>query len=475
MTAYERVGSTYKPFYKDKKFTINLHYTSAGGGVAEKPKTRSVQDVHSSTSSSGCTSRTQTNSYMKFYQTNCQSIDAMTFSQVKKDALQMLKDPKTPVEVKIMLGDWLFRKVSRCFHMSEDVLEETCGDLTPPIDKCQNTIIKSEYLQFTNIDSINKIALHFYLNRFTHKDKFFILQLLNDTQLVKNYVQDSRITEDSLRQHFLEWLKSSSVFEQQSNILDTLLKYYSSDPQVAQVYNKMRWGENKEQGTLYEDEQNVHDEGIKQSSLDAAEKLLEKDSIAPIKVPPMVKFKDFVSGILYPLYSPNEKPTIDCVVERMCIDTTYFGDGFTISDLFLAVLSYIFRSKHKKELLKRLLEEMTEMQILCSSGYIARLINVLQGFDDGEYIVTISFDKQLYAVISKALAESMETASENVIEESMTQGEAYLSHVRDVVNRNIYQMIDDYGKDDVNIHLIPVVSSITGYDKWEYKNQVLSF
>jgi len=475
MAAYERAGSTYKPFYKDKKFTVNIYYTNKG--VAEKPKTKSVQDTSSGTSRSIFreTSRTQTNSYMKFYQTNCQAVDSMTFSQVKKDVLQMLKDPNAPPEVKIMLGDWLFRKVSRCFRMSEDVLKETCGDLTPPIDKCQNTISKSLYLQFTNIDSVGIIALHFYLNRFTHRDKFFILQLLNDTQLVKNYIRDARITEDSLRSHFLGWLKSSSVFEQQSCLLDTLLKYYNQDPEVAQVYNKMRWGRNKEQGTLYEDEQNVHDEGIKQSSLDAAEKLLEKDSIAPIKVPPMMKFRDFVTGMLYPLYPPNEKSTIDCVVERMCIDTTYFGDGFTISDLFLAIISYILRSKHKQELLKRLLEEMIEMRELCGSGYVVRLINVLQGFDDGEYTVTISFDKQLYAVISKALAESMETVSDQVIEESMTQGEVYLKHVCDIVNKNINQMIDDYGRDDVNIHIISVVSTITGYDKWEYKNQVLSF
>ena len=468
MAAYDRMGSSYRPFYKDKKFTISASYSSGS-----TPKTtRSVQNISSVRNSSATTSKN--NPHMKFYQTNCQAIDSLTFSEVKKDVLQILKDPNAPVEVKIMLGDWLFRKVFRCFHMTDTTLDETCGNLVPPIDKCQNTIIKSEYLQFINIDAINKIALHFYLNRFTHRDKFFILQLLNDTQLVKNYVQDSRITEDSLREHFLEWLKKSSVFEQQSNLLDMLLKYYSSDPEVARVYNKMRWGKNKERGTLYEDEQNVHDEGIKQSSLDAAEKLLEWNSIAPIEPPPGVRFRDFVTQMVYPLYSPNEESTIDCVVERMCIDTTYFGDGFTISDLFLAILSYIFRSKHKKELLKRLMEEMQEMRELCGSGYIVRLINVLQGFDN-DYTVTISFDKQLYAVISKALAESMETANEKVIEGSIEIDDVYLEYVCNIVNRNLCQMIDDYGKDDVFFHLVEVMESITSYKNWKYEKGVLTY
>ncbi len=467
------IGSSYRPFYKDKKFTVNVSYTSSSTTGTSKPK--SVQDVPKSSRNNQSTSQSRNNPYMKFYQANCQSINAMTFSEVKKDALQMLKDPKAPVEVKIMLGDWLFRKISRCFHMTEELLEETCGDLVSPIDKCQNTIIKSEYLQFTNIDSINNIALHFYLNRFTHRDKFFILQMLNDTQLVKNYVQDARITVDGLREHFLEWLKSSSVFEQQSCLLDTLLKFYGSDQEVIQVYNKMRWGKNKERGTLYEDEQNVHDEGFKQSSLDAAEKLLEWHSVAPIEPPPGVKFRDFITGMLYPLYSSNEKPTIDCVVERMCIDTTYFGDGFTISELFLAILSYILRSKHKKELLKRLLEEMDEMQILCSSGYITRLMNVLQGFDDGEYTVTISFDKQLYAVISKKILDSMETANEQVIEGSIEINDVYLNHICNVVNGILPQLIDDYGKDDVFFHLVEVLEMITTHKGWKYERNVLTY
>jgi len=473
MTAYDKASSTYKPFYKDKKFTVNLHYTNKGA-ASGRPKTKSVQDVPSRNSVSiSRFGRTQTNCYMKFYQDNCQSVNAMIFSDVKKDALQMLKDPNCLVEVKIMLGDWLFRKVARYFHMTEDILEKTCGDLVSPIDKCQNTILKSEYLQFTNVDSINKITLNFYLNRFTNKDKFFILQMLNDTQLVKNYVQDTRITDDGMRQHFLEWLKKSNVFEQQSNLLDVLLKYYGSDPDVVQVYNKMRWGKNKERGTLYEDEQNVHDEGVRQSSLDAAEKLMEWDSVDPIKAPSGIKFRDFITGMLYPFYSEEEKPIIDRVVERMCIDHTYFGDGFTIAELFLALLNYIRKSKHMKELLKRLMEEMDSMKELCASGYIVRLINVLQGFDE-EYAVSISFDKQLYAVISKALADSLEHASEKIIEGSIEMNGDYLNHVCNVVKDNLPRLLDDYGN-DVSVHLIEVMESITMYKGWKYERGVLSY
>ena len=113
------------------------------------------------------------------------------------------------------------------------------------------------------------------------------------------------------------------------------------------------------------------------------------------------------------------------------------------------------------------------MKELCASGYIVRLINVLQGFDE-EYAVSISFDKQLYAVISKALADSLEHASEKIIEGSIEMNDDYLSHVCNVVKNNLPRLLDDYGN-DVSVHLIEVMESITMYKGWKYERGVLSY
>ena len=119
------------------------------------------------------------------------------------------------------------------------------------------------------------------------------------------------------------------------------------------------------------------------------------------------------------------------------------------------------------------MEEMDSMKELCASGYIVRLINVLQGFDE-EYAVSISFDKQLYAVISKALADSLEHASEKIIEGSIEMNGDYLNHVCNVVKDNLPRLLDDYGN-DVSVHLIEVMESITMYKGWKYERGVLSY
>ena len=409
--------------------------------------------------------------YKSFYKNNCRSLDARTFSGIKDRVLEFVCKDDCPPHVRIMFGDWLFNKIWMYYKVADDKKAGLCEHLESSIDECPDTVIKGEYLHWRDVDAINLIALYFYLNPFSDKDKYFVLQLQNDVQLVKNYVQDARITDAELRRHFIAWLKASSVLEQQSNILDVLLRYYSKDADVVQIYEKMRWGGGGK-GCLYQDEQNVHDKDIQRSTIDAAEKLLKWDAEDPLAIPPETTFRNFVSGVLYRCYPNGKRNTVDCVVERMCIDTTTFGESsFTISELFLALLNYIGRAKDSKALFEVLMEEFEGMKALCSSGYVARLINVLQGFDE-EYRVTISFEKQLYAVLSKKLAEALNKASENVVLGTMEEEhkEEYLRFVQDVVNKEIPRLCADYGADDVKVTIIGVLVSISGHSRWDYKN-----
>jgi len=419
------------------------------------------------------------NSYLDYYRDNCNSIDARTFTGIRGQIFEFLQDKKCPPEVKILFGDWMFRKIYMYFKMKDDLKEEACENLCPAIDKCKNTIVKGEYLSFHDIDAVSNIALNFYLKRFSEKDKFFILQMLNDVQLVKNFIQDPRINDEGLKNHFIKWLKSSVIFEQQSNLLDVLLRYYSRDREVMQIYNKMRFG-NKGKGTLYQDEQNVHDTDIQNSVLEAAGKLLEWDkNMGQIIPPPMVPFKDFAFGLVGRYCrSEKEKKIATCVIERMCIDHTnfpviIFGEkkSFTISDIFLALMNYIGRSSSRSDLVGPLNEEMAAMAELCSSGYPTHFINILRGFDD-RFEVSITFSKQLHAVISHAIHIKLEDAPENVILGSFENEHRrdYVEFIQKILEEIIPRLNDDYGEDDVRGELANTLRDITGFPGWRVEN-----
>ena len=218
--------------------------------------------------------------YQQFYLSNCRKIDFGKFAGVKSKIKKFLRDDNCPPEMKILFGEYFFKKIYMNYKPNSRDKEKLYLPLIPAIEKCENTIIKGEYLHFHDYEVLSELAFNFYTKPFTNKQKFFILQMLNDIQLVKNYVQNPNISDEGMKNHFIKWLKSSPMFIQQSNLLDVLLKYYPGDEEVLEIYNDMRFNNDNGmsgggRGTLYQDEQNVHDEDINESVLQAVGKLLE--------------------------------------------------------------------------------------------------------------------------------------------------------------------------------------------------------
>jgi hypothetical protein len=420
-------------------------------------------------------------SYLDYYKSNCNSLDARTFTGIRKQVIKYIADEKCPPEVRILFADWLFRKIYRAYKLPSSDKGDVCENLSPAIEQCNVLTAKGEYLGFHDTEAVTNLSLRFYIQRFSQKDKYFVLQMLNDVQLVKNIVQDPDITDEGMKKHFIEWLKSSSVHEQQSNLLDVLLRYYPRDPDVQQIYLKMKYGK-KGKGTIYEDAQNVHDEEIQQGVLEAVGKLLEWDEkIGPIEIPPETAFKDFAVFLLNKYCkTPKEKEVARCVIDRMCIDHTSFPTtvngikrSFGISDVFMALMNYMDKSPHTNDLISPLNEELLAMSELCSTGYPTHFINVLRGFDP-RFEVSISFEKQLYAIVSYAIQSKMtqDTPEEIIMgayeEEHRT---SYVNFVRDIVNNLIPVWNEDYGEDDIKSHLATVLQSFTMLSGWRLSNE----
>ena len=74
------------------------------------------------------------------------------------------------------------------------------------------------------------------------------------------------------------------------------------------------------------------------------------------------------------------------------MDKAYYFNN-TLSTIIVKLWSYIKNNENKKEMKKRLLEELEDMSGTCSSGFLSRLINVLSGF--GEFDIYISWDDQI--------------------------------------------------------------------------------
>ncbi len=403
-------------------------------------------------------------SYAKFYKNECNSLDFKTFSNVKSKVYEYFKDDKCPPEIKIKFGDWLFRKLYMYYKPTTHEIIQKCGDIIPAIDKHKNIVVKGDYLHYHNIDALNIIAEHFYMERFGNEDDYFILQMLNDVQLVKNYVCNLHINPEKVKKHFIEWINKSQVFEQKSNLLDVLLRYYSGDKEVHKIYQDMRFSGKSQ--SVYSDEQNVHDKEIQQSSLTVAQKFIEDWSWKDL--PEGVLLYDFLQGILTEVYKSRNLKIVVCVMERLRIDTTSFGDGFMAGDVFAALVYYILKSSNKDVLFDILYDEMDAMKELCTSGYVERLINVLQGFDE-KYKVTMSFDKQLHAVITHKLFEAMDHAEEKVIN-GMTDEEdkeVYLLFVAKIVTKEMSRLVKDYGEKDVMFVLPQTLEKITGHSNWD--------
>jgi hypothetical protein len=128
--------------------------------------------------------------------------------------------------------------------------------------------------------------------------------------------------------------------------------------------------------SVYNDTQNVHNSEINDSVINIATSLINNKSS------PSDMFN--IDEELQKYYSDyeNHKEQINTSLERIRNDKSKFKDGVTISMVFDKIIGIIANSIHKPELIKRLGEELYEMNGLCSTGHMARIVNVIQGFND---------------------------------------------------------------------------------------------
>jgi hypothetical protein len=208
--------------------------------------------------------------------------------------------------------------------------------------------------------------------------------------------------------------------------------------------------------TVYGDSQNVHNSSINQTVIKVLENLFDRyKQVITLDVNDEKNFIHKVSivkdieTILINTYTEN-KELISSTIEYIIENTALFGKrNISMLDGYIALWLYITEHKSRKDLELRLLEEMKEMKKQCTTGHIARFMNVIQGFtDDENLMIRISNKDQCHAVITNYLTSELSKCDDEEVILGMTDGGSkFISFIKEIVNRKIPDWEKEYGKE----------------------------
>ncbi len=393
-------------------------------------------------------------------------IHQRTFAQVLNEVHATLENPETPSDVLCGLGYWLFRQLYVFYKHTKKDSAKYATYLIPVISKLENIVPKSMYLQYADIYALRAIAEHFFRSRFPAA--YFLLQMFNDEQMI-GYIPEKEIT-----QHFLDWATKSPDYKQRSNLLDLMLRKFGRNPDVLKFRDQMSYGDGKEENkNVYNDQQNAHDEEIEKALEKVLTKIVEwaqKQEHVPKTIPEKVTFLEEKLPVAN---NEEEKKILRTLLERAQIDPTSVY-GCTILDALTYILLRIYASPAKDELLKRLLQEIVEIDGMCSSGHTKYFLNVFNGIDDELSVNMISFAQQLKAILNHKLTRSAPNEKAILGTYQVKYQRYYFHHICKVVNSNLSEWKKDYGAEDIEKTLIPVIGEFTKVPEvWEWKDGLL--
>ena len=223
--------------------------------------------------------------------------------------------------------------------------------------------------------------------------------------------------------------------------------------------------------TVYADSQNVHNSKINESVNKVVSTLYNmfKDQINLKDTTPKENetFKnvcmDNIGEILIESY-PNKKDLIIKSMEYIKSSIAVFGtdSNINLKDIFIAVWLWINEHKDSKDLITRLLEELKEMNGMCTTGHVSRLVNVIQGFTDDENLcIRISNSEQFNAVVRNYLTlELSKCTDEKVLEEMIDGGESYIRFIRRKIADRLLPWQKEYGQDILE-HVVTITNDFS--------------
>lgn len=230
--------------------------------------------------------------------------------------------------------------------------------------------------------------------------------------------------------------------------------------------------------TIYDDQQNVHNVNIDESSNDILNVLLShklKDDISFTDIYNTCTNK--IENEINTLQSKLEK--IKLALNRINLDVSLYGNSnLTLKSVLLYLYNYISEHEYEETLIERLKEELEDASGKCSTGYVKRLLNVLSGFDD--LSIKIGHDDAIIGKLSGRLnkmigeIEDDEEKDQILLEMTMTKDSqildrsTFLKYFRDNIGNikdDIWEEVkNDITKVDYEIYFRKAMSVYEGID-----------
>lgn len=407
---------------------------------------------------------------------NGEILDSKTFQSKVAKILSVITDPDTPPIDVIKAVYFICHKISDIYRLSEDRRKNIAESLSRVIYDSDSLSLPVRLL-FLRI-KLESVAYATSVNLHGRgiRDKL-------------DYIPYFQILKYMLRSYLIDQYQTEKILKEFANIFDDPTVTWFVKMEIADIHllnNHKNVGErmlkiirerhenssdttiddnsNATTGTVYDDNQNVHARDINTSALRACVHLIETvdncSEYSPEQIGEELKKID-----------ESSVKQIDTVVERVRIDTTRFNFGhnsFSLENVFSALWSYIEKSQYSYELKNRLVEEITAMDVYCSSGHLARLINVIQGYtDDPKLSVTISTYSQMTAVVTSSLNKILSAAPEEISESIISNDRSkFLEYVSDKINDHL---METWKKEYGNIceEVLEAVKHYTGHNYWD--------
>lgn len=200
--------------------------------------------------------------------------------------------------------------------------------------------------------------------------------------------------------------------------------------------------EHEKKPTVYHDSQNVHNHAINESVIKSASTLVKDHKI------PAGTSMDLEKELMDK--HPEKEDSWRKSLRRIQTDATKFKDGMTLNEVLNKVVGVISTSPHRDELVRRLGEELVDMEGLCSTGHLSRIINVMQGFEETpeELRIKLNPKDEIYASMSSFLTSELQNADEQLLEDmidpDVEKRKNYYDFMSEAINRKHLELQQEY-------------------------------
>jgi hypothetical protein len=194
----------------------------------------------------------------------------------------------------------------------------------------------------------------------------------------------------------------SLQYNSRADAADVILQYGSSQSKkkASAVIIELGKQGRRNGNDIYNNAQNVHVKEIEESVLSALEFL---QTIELEKVDGKhITFEYVEKQILDLIGQEKDLEKIQGSFNRIVLDRALYSRyNCSLSQILCKIWTYLNAHKNRDEILKRLIEELTEMSGTCSSGFASRLVNTISGF--GDFNLRISWADQIVSNLTGRL------------------------------------------------------------------------